>query len=81
MFASLARRLSMLARSRVADDGAAMDRHDATEERETGWHGSSWAIQHGVEVIELPAAAAADLFPDTQPAYHWPVYDEPRQAA
>jgi hypothetical protein len=27
-----------------------------------GWHQSSWALAAGVEVIELPAAAAASWF-------------------
>jgi hypothetical protein len=41
---------------------------EAREER--GWHESSWSLAQGVDVIELPAPAAASWFPDTQPSFH-----------
>jgi hypothetical protein len=37
--------------------------------REAGWHASSWALAQGADVIELPAALAAAIFPDTQPSF------------
>jgi len=40
------------------------------EPRDSGWHQSSWELAQGVEVIELPSAAIAALFPDTQPAFY-----------
>jgi hypothetical protein len=46
-------------------------RADADEVRQSGWHESSWVLAQGVEVIELPAAVSAALFPDTQPAAYY----------
>ena len=40
------------------------------EPRDSGWHQSSWDLAQGVDVIELPAAVVAALFPDTQPAFY-----------
>lgn len=69
MFSQIAHRLTRLtqllpqapAQSALTDD-----------ERQSGWHESSWVMAQGVEVIELPPSAAAALFADTQPAFYEP---------
>jgi hypothetical protein len=51
------RRRPMPPRADIEDDA------EPTEaDRSSGWHESSWALASGVEVIELPAAAAAAWF-------------------
>jgi hypothetical protein len=44
---------------------------EADELRQSGWHESSWVLAKGVDVIELPAAVSAALFPDTVPAAYY----------
>jgi hypothetical protein len=71
MFSLIARRLSHLARTVYGDLApSAPDDDDEREGASGGWHESSWVMARGVEVIELPPAAAASLFPDTQPAFY-----------
>jgi hypothetical protein len=81
MFMQIADRLSRLTRllpQSLADARA----DDAEERRESGWHESSWVMAQGLDVIELPPAVAATLFPDTQPAaYYDPIGDAEPLAA
>jgi hypothetical protein len=81
MFMQIADRLTRFARllpqafpdARGADD---------TDERQSGWHESSWVMAQGLDVIELPTSVAATLFPDTQPAaYYDPIGNEEPLAA
>lgn len=70
MFMQIADRLSRLTRllpQTFVDDV----RVDDAEVRESGWHESSWVMAQGLDVIELSAAVAASLFPDTQPAAYY----------
>lgn len=81
MLASLARRLSLLARPAAAGQGTSAEAFSSPGEPLYGTrHASGWASPKS-PVIELPGAAAADLFPDTQPAYRWPERDEEREPA
>ncbi len=74
MFTQIADRLSRL--TRLLPHAAAEARSDEQEQPESGWHESSWVMAQGLDVIELPAAVAATLFPDTQPAaYYDPIGD------
>ena len=74
MFTQIADRLSRL--TRLLPQPFNDPRADDTEARESGWHESSWVMSQGLDVIELPSALAATLFPDTQPAaYYDPVGD------
>jgi hypothetical protein len=68
MLALIARRLHRL----LPQSAAPVDERDEEEQREHGWHESSWIMARGVDVIELPPQAAAALFPDTQPAFYDP---------
>ncbi len=68
MFMQIADRLSRL--TRRPPQAAPEVREPPTEQRQSGWHESSWVMAQGMDVIELPAAAAASLFPDTQPAFY-----------
>ncbi len=77
MFMQIADRLSRLTRLLPQSfvDVRADDADDA-EDRQSGWHESTWVMAQGLDVIELPAAVAATLFPDTQPAaYYDPIGD------
>jgi hypothetical protein len=69
MFTQIADRLSRL--TRLLPHSFAEARGDEREQRESGWHESSWVMAQGLDVIELPAAVAASLFPDTQPAAYY----------
>jgi hypothetical protein len=63
---------------------ASLERDELADEElpQSGWHESSWVLNRGVDVIELSAAAAATLFPDTQPAaYYDPIGNEALRAA
>lgn len=77
MFMQIADRLSRLTRllpQSFADVRADNRADNNAERRESGWHESSWVMAQGVDVIELPPAVAASLFPDTQPAaYYEPI--------
>ena len=80
MFMQIADRLSRFARllPQVLPD---LSTEDANE-RQSGWHESSWTMAQGLDVIELPASVAATLFPDTQPAaYYDPIGNEEPLAA
>jgi hypothetical protein len=46
--------------------------HEAIDwaDSERGWHNSSYALAHGLEVIEH--FESSSLFPDTLPAFHLP---------
>jgi hypothetical protein len=80
MFMQIADRLSRL--TRLLPQPFADVRADEQEQRETGWHESSWVMSQGLDVIELPHSAAATLFPDTQPAaYYDPIGDREPLAA
>ena len=73
MFMQIADRLSRLTRL-LPQSFADVRADNNTERRESGWHESSWVMAQGVDVIELPPAVAASLFPDTQPAaYYEPI--------
>jgi hypothetical protein len=75
MFMQIADRLCRLTRL-LPQSFADARADDAEERRESGWHESSWVMAQGLDVIELPAAVAATLFPDTQPAtYYDPIGD------
>jgi hypothetical protein len=67
MFTQLVQQLT-----RFLPHGAPTSRTPDIELRESGWHASSWSLKQGADVIELPAAATASLFQDTQPAFHGP---------
>ncbi len=69
MFMQIADRLSRL--TRLLPQSFADVRADAVEDRESGWHESSWVMAQGLDAIELPHTAAATLFPDTQPAAYY----------
>ncbi len=69
MFMQIADRLSRL--TRLLPQAFADERDDVVEERQSGWHESSWVMAQGLDVIELPATLAATLFPDTQPAAYY----------
>jgi hypothetical protein len=74
MFTQIADRLSRL--TRLLPQTIVEARTDDEEQRQSGWHESSWVMARGLDVIELPAAVAASLFPDTQPAaYYDPIGD------
>ena len=46
------------------------------DEREHGWHTSSWELAQGLEVIEIAAAdGQPPLFADTLPAWYPPATD------
>jgi hypothetical protein len=80
MFMQIADRLSRFARllPQALPDLRAKD----ADERQSGWHQSSWVMAQGLDVIELPATVAATLFPDTQPAaYYDPIGNEEPLAA
>ena len=80
MFMQIADRLSRFAR--LLPQAVPDARADDTGERQSGWHESSWVMAQGLDVIELPAAVAATLFPDTQPAaYYDPIGTEEPLAA
>ena len=66
MFMQIADRFSRL--TRLLPQAFADERVDLVEERQSGWHESSWVMAQGLDVIELPTSMAATLFPDTQPA-------------
>jgi hypothetical protein len=66
MLALITRRLSRL----LPHVATLADERDEEEQREHGWHESSWIMARGVDVIELSPQAAAALFPDTQPAFY-----------
>jgi hypothetical protein len=68
MFMQIADRLSRLTRRPPQPLPQALDAQ--TEQRQSGWHESSWVMAQGMDVIELSAAAAITLFPDTQPAFY-----------
>jgi hypothetical protein len=74
MFMQIADRLSRL--TRLLPQPFADAPADESDARESGWHESSWVMSQGLDVIELPMAVAATLFPDTQPAaYYDPIGD------
>ena len=74
MFMQIADRLSRL--TRLLPQSFADVRADEEDQRQSGWHESSWVMAQGLDVIELPSAVAATLFPDTQPAaYYDPIGD------
>jgi hypothetical protein len=74
MFTQIADRLSRL--TRLLPQSFAEARTEEEEQRESGCHESSWVMAQGLDVIELPPAVAASLFPDTQPAaYYDPIGD------
>ena len=80
MFMQIADRLSRL--TRLLPQSFADTRADEQEQRESGWHESSWVMAKGLDVIELPHTVAATLFPDTQPAaYYDPIGDREPLAA
>jgi hypothetical protein len=81
MFMQIADRLSRL--TRLLPQALADERNETDEDRQSsGWHESSWVMAQGLDVIELPPAVAATLFPDTQPAaYYDPIGDMERLAA
>jgi hypothetical protein len=70
MFMQIADRLTRFARL-LPHASLERDEHADEELPQSGWHESSWALTRGVDVIELSAAAAATLFPDTQPATYY----------
>ena len=79
MFMQIADRLSRFARLLPQ---AVPELSPEADERQSGWHESSWVMAQGMDVIELPAAVAATLFPDTQPAaYYDPIGTEEPLAA
>lgn len=81
MFMQIADRLSRLTRM-LPQSLPAQARDDESEQHESGWHESSWVMARGVDVIELPPAMVATLFPDTQPAaYYDPTGDKEPLAA
>lgn len=81
MFMQIADRLSRLTRL-LPQSFADVRADDDAEDRESGWHESSWVMAQGLDVIELPHSVAATLFPDTQPAaYYDPTSDEEPLAA
>jgi hypothetical protein len=69
MFMQIADRLTRFARLRPAARPDVRD--DEHDERQSGWYESTWVMAQGLDVIELPAAVAATLFPDTQPATYY----------
>jgi hypothetical protein len=69
MFTQIADRLSRL--TRLLPQSFADARADEADDRESGWLESSWVMSQGLDVIELPAAVTATLFPDTQPAAYY----------
>ena len=80
MFMQIADRLSRL--TRLLPQSFADVRADEEDLRQSGWHESSWVMAQGLDVIELPSAVAATLFPDTQPAaYYDPIGDREPLAA
>ena len=80
MFMQIADRLSRL--TRLLPQALPDVRPDEVDERQSGWHESTWVMAQGLDVIELPAAVAATLFPDTQPAaYYDPIGNEEALAA
>ncbi len=79
MFTLIADRLNRLTRRLPLP--LSDERTDDTEPGQSGWHESSWVLARGVEVIELPAALSASLFPDTQPAFYDNTGDQHRLAA
>ncbi len=80
MFMQIADRFSRL--TRLLPQAFADERVDLVEERQSGWHESSWVMAQGLEVIELPTTMVATLFPDTQPAaYYDPIGREEPLAA
>ena len=68
MFMQIADRLSRL--TRLLPQAFADERHDVEEERQSGWHESSWVMAQGLDVIELPAPVGATLFADTMAAFY-----------
>ena len=69
MFMQIADRFSRL--TRLLPQAFADERVDLVEERQSGWHESSWVMSRGLDVIELSPTAAATLFPATQPAAYF----------
>ena len=69
MFMQIADRLSRFAR--LLPQALPDLRAEDADERQSGWHESSWVIAQGLDVIELPTSMAATLFPDTQPAAYF----------
>lgn len=80
MFMQIADRLSRFAR--LLPQALPEPRAEDADERQSGWHESSWVMSRGLDVIELPLSASAALFADTQPAaYYDPTgEDEPLAA-
>ena len=70
MFMQIADRLSRLTRL-LPQTFADVRADDEEQQRESGWHESSWVMAQGLDVVELPATLVATLFPDTQPATYY----------
>jgi hypothetical protein len=68
MFTLIAHRLTRL--TRLLPQALADDRNDVDEERQSGWHESSWVLAQGVDVIELPTVAGAAVFADTLASFY-----------
>jgi hypothetical protein len=80
MFTLITDHLSRL--TRLLPQAAQEVRYEAVEQRQSGWHESSWVLAQGVEVIELPASVSVALFPDTVPAaYYDNTGEDARRAA
>jgi hypothetical protein len=73
MFTLIAHRLNRLTRLLPQVTVAAPEK--TIDELESGWHESSWVMARGLQVIELPPAAADLLFPDTQPSFFHEVHE------
>jgi hypothetical protein len=69
MFMQIADRLTRFARLRPQARPDVRD--DDNDERQSGWHESTWVMAQGLDVIELPTTMVATLFPDTQPATYY----------
>ena len=81
MFMQIADRLSRLTRL-LPQTFADVRADEEEQQRESGWHESSWVMAQGLDVIELPTSMVATLFPDTQPAaYFDPIGNEEPLAA